>query len=241
MSDVIATAERLKREAQRARKSEDIDGALRLAEEAIGALEREYAGLGDEARSGTYGVQVAAAIADAYGTKGGILRTAGRYRESAAAYDAGYEHEHRVQHTFPSSYNSVQRLVARILDHPERLAEDRWRDDVVSYPETFEEAEGELKQQLAGSRINDPWAMADRGLLLLLLGGDPASERTAWREIQRVKPPAYVFSSTLPAIRDIQTKLDTVPETVRDAPRLADLHSRIAWVLSFLEKASKTA
>ncbi|HEY0373017.1 MAG TPA: hypothetical protein VGD79_13515, partial [Thermoanaerobaculia bacterium] len=91
--EVIELAETKKRAAQRRRKAGDFDAAVVLMDEAIAALEAEHASLSGGTVTGERGRKLLEALGDAYGTKGGILRTAGRYDDSCEAYDRGYKFE----------------------------------------------------------------------------------------------------------------------------------------------------
>lgn len=235
--DVITLAQDRKRAAQRARKNNQPDHAVALLDEAISALLSEMDHLSDEARLGEAGRKLAEALADTYGTKGGVLRTAKRYDESVRAYDRGYDYESDPAYRITNSYNLTQRLVARIFAVPERLSEVTWKDDRTAYPDSFQGAEQEVSRQLVGARVNDPWAMADRALLVLLLLGDLLEEQQAWRRIVRSEPPAYVFSSTLAAIDDLRNRINEALQASM-SPRVADIRTRLDWAATFLQSAS---
>jgi tetratricopeptide (TPR) repeat protein len=234
--EVIEVANAKKRAAQRKRKDGEYNAALQLIDEAIRSLDEARQTLSEAAAAAERGRKLAEAIGDAYGTKGGILRSFGKYDESCAAYDAGYQYEGSPQYGFANSYNLTQRLVARFLAAPERFALDVWRDKDVVFPESLEQAERTIRDHMAGPRLNDPWAMADQAMLLMLLGRDVSEEQSAWRRIKSARPPAYVFSSTLEVVNDLRNRVgDTSAST---ALRLEATRARLEWASHFLSNRS---
>jgi len=235
--EVIEFANAKKRAAQRRRKNKEWGEALALGDEAIQALEAEWRGLLPTALTSERGRKLADALGDAYGTKGGILRSYGKYHQSCAAYDAGYDFEGDERYRFANSYNLTQRLVARFLAEPKRFEQDAWKDGNVVFPESLLMAERVIREQMSGPRLNDPWAMADLALLLLLLLRDEAEEQEAWRRIVSITPPAYVFASTLSVIQDLsrQVQLELRGSA---SPRVAAIRARLDRTMQFLASQS---
>src|SRR3954469_7028731 len=143
--DVFTLAQDRKRAAQRLRTTQPDQAVVKL-DEAIGALRVEMASLSEEGQLGELGRRLAEALADTYGTKGGVLRTAQRYEESVEAYEDGYKYESNPRYRFTNSYNLTQRLVARIFAFPHLLAEKVWNDNRAAYPDSFNQAEQEVSR-----------------------------------------------------------------------------------------------
>lgn len=231
--EVIEFANAKKRAAQRRRKSEEWEEALALVGEAIEALESVWQTLTSADQTSERGRKLAEALGDAYGTKGGILRSYGKYDLSCAAYDDGDVFEGDERYRFPNSYNLTQRLVARFLADPKRFEQDTWTDGKVTFPGSLVKAESLIREQMAGPRLNDPWAMADRALLLLLLLRDESEEQDAWGRIESIAPPAYVFSSTLSVIDDLRNRVQAELKGSK-SPRVAEIRTRLDRVKQFL-------
>lgn len=231
--EVIEFANAKKRAAQRRRKSGEWNEALALVDEAIQALQSEWQALPSTALTSERGRKLAEALGDAYGTKGGILRSCGKYDQACAAYDAGYGFEGDERYRFANSYNLTQRLVARFLADPKRFEKDAWSDGAVEFPGSFVHAERIIREQMSGPRLNDPWALADRALLLLLLLRDQTEEQRTWDRIVSIAPPAYVFSSTLSVIDDLGERMQS-KLGASIGPRAAAIRTRLDGAAQFL-------
>lgn len=237
--EAIEFANVRKRAAQRKRKNRKWKEALALVDEAIQALDTEWRALPPAALISERGRKLAEALGDAYGTKGGILRSYGKYDQSCAAYDAGYGFESDERYRFANSYNLTQRLVARFLAEPERFEQDEWKNGNVVFPDSLVDAEGRIREQMSGPRLNDPWAMADRALLLLLLLHDEPEEQKTWRQIVSITPPAYVFSSTLSVIDDLRKQVQSKLGGSM-SPRVAAIRARLLRTAQFLARHGST-
>jgi len=234
----LAFAKEAKSDAQAARKKNRFDEAEDIMTEAVEDLESNMRDLHDEARSGERAKEIARALSDSYGTLGGIRRSAGRYEKSADAYDEGEKIESDRAFGIVDSYNLTQRLVARVLIDPLCLVQEHMTIKKADFPDALSAAERKVTDQIEGPRINDPWAQADRALILLLLGRE-SEEQDAWAHLRNMKPPAFVFGSTLNVVRDLRRRIVEVAETAPSGSRLRGYADRLAAVTRLLEEAEK--
>jgi hypothetical protein len=195
----------LKASAREARSEEDWEFAVADLEEALAILQRA---LGDDPPAAS-GPTAPAEMADIYGTLGGIHRRWGlqlsgperdeHLAESVAAYDRGHELEVRSGTRPGSTYNRINRLVARVLLNPSLLT-------AVSDPghrlsEELRTAEELVRYQLDSSRVKDPWAYCDLLTLELLLERPSAGETVA--ALAQARPPRFVFESALSTLEPL--------------------------------------
>jgi tetratricopeptide (TPR) repeat protein len=219
MQEKLEEAQGFKLKARNARENEDLEGALKEINSAIGlllSLWNEYKSIIDQSGADADRVhkELVAQLADAYANKGGILRSQGEYSAAAAEYDKGYEFERHNARQVDNSYNLVQRLVNRILAEPRKTGSASWMSIGKDMWKEIGAAEGVLIRQVSGSRKRDPWAAIDLLTVRVLRGaswdaGDNGLE-DAWQRIEKVKPPDFNYKSTLRAARDLLQCLRTV-------------------------------
>ncbi len=235
MQTLIERIRELKTEAKN-RRDRGVKGYARgvaLLEEAI-AMARE--GLTQssipELRS-----QLAIEIADCYGLIGGIQRRwaadgppherAAHLAASVLAYDAGFEFESDPQYGIVNSYNLLNRLIGRLLLRPDALSVKGAIDfgpgiASVDVSREFEQAAGSIREQLAGPRRGDYWAIADLALVQVVLGqADPAS---AYAGFNSLSPPDFAYTSALAGLRLLAELPMKAAPAVRDAIRLLETH-----------------
>jgi hypothetical protein len=220
-SAVIEQAVALKASAKSARQDEDWESALEDIEEAIEIL--KHSNGSNLARERQL---LNAELADTYGTLGGIHRrlaltldSEARQRhlvESFEAYNEGYELEADLPLREASTYNQVNRILAKVLVAP---------DDVAG-PEIAVElraAEEAVQIQVAGSRQKDPWAYCDLCTLQAL-----SNDEAAWTtlaQLRRLRPPAFVMQSWSTTLNPLASAVGPrSPELVR----LAEAVERIS-------------
>lgn len=203
-----------------------IDSLIGLREDL--ARERET----DKSGPGRLECEAAAQLAHFHGSKGGIFRRwaretpskrerSQRLRAAVAAYDQGYELEAGIgtfsEYRIVNSYNTLQRLVCRILLRPDALETGDAQVEDVKLIEALEAAEKMIEAQLAGLRRNDAWAMADLALTRALIRDDKGR---AWDTLLETKPPQLVLS----LVRDVASEIS---EVVGNRPALHDVYERL--------------
>ena len=235
MRDILAEVRDLKSEARRRREAEppNYAGAGRSLRKAIDLLESALEEMAEEGTS-RLRFDFAQQLADCYGSMGGVLRSDKKYEESISHYDRGNEIERRYK--MLSSYNLVQRLVARILSEPGKVEAREWRVQGVDVAAELVAAEAVLESQQS-ARAGDVWFLADQALLALLLRRD--SEGAAWRKFKAAKPPSFAYDSILRVIDDLTDRLAGVsfPEGGRC---FVDIQDRLSAAQSRLIQARTT-
>lgn len=157
-------------------------------------------------------------IADLYGMIGGNHMQANDPVAAAVAYDAGHRIEARFD--FASTYNELNRLIARILCAPRCLIEPNvLRREIalefVDVPQALAVLDARLDHQIARSRARDPWAAGDH-MLTRALRGDEEGARDALQRLRACKP--------APAVGVYQAYRDTVDRLAAvDTPARATL------------------
>jgi tetratricopeptide (TPR) repeat protein len=238
--DPISFSKNCKDDAQRARKKGNFDEAESIMADGIKLLERSMDDLRDEARSGEHAQKIAEALSDAHGALGGIRRSAGLFERSADAYDAGYLLESDPDFGVVNSYNLTQRLVARVLLEASSLGRGTATVRDVDFPVALEAAERVVGTQIKGTRSNDPWAQADRAMLLMLLGRAD-DERAAWKRLLDMQPPGYVYSSTLNVLRDLNGRVREAADLAQANSPLHEYVRRLTDAMNLLKAAEERA
>src|SRR5262249_17710210 len=146
----------------------DLKTAKEAIERAIGILKTELDRLtpypSDPGEPASEDLRnVAAALADSYGSLGGLLRRQEPPGIATAleSYRAGMELEENDRYRITSTYNRVQWTVLSIIDKPALLKEE-------SFTQRLEAMLNRLLRHSATIRRDDPWALADLGLLATL-------------------------------------------------------------------------
>lgn len=156
---------------------------------------------------------VAEQLADLWGIEGGLCRSRGdRTRDESGrgdldhaidAYDSGWEYEGAQRFRILSSYNTVNRLILRILRTPGIL------DSTEPVPglgknmrDLLEDAAASIERQLDMGREDSAWALADLAMIELLRGGSDIASVLAQLDDATLADP-YPLQSTLNVIRDL--------------------------------------
>jgi hypothetical protein len=192
----------LKASSKRARDDGDWEGAIGYLEEAVDLL-RSYAPKSLKRLESRF----ASEFADTYGLIGGVQRRWGllldgedrqrHLEESIAAYDQGFRYEKDLELSDASTYNRTNRLVGRVLLDPRILQGDR----SAAMDGELRKAEEILTEQLKFVRRKDPWGYSDLGTIRLLRGA--ASALSAYNSLDRLRPPAFVYESTLATLEPL--------------------------------------
>lgn len=216
---------------QRDRGIKGYPRALSMLQEAITIAKAELAGC----TMAEYCAQLAAELSDCFGLIGGVERRwadestdgerARHLKSSIRAYDAGHTYESDPRYGIVNSYNLVNRLVIRLLLWPAALAGD---SSAVLDPEIgplnlageLDRASAIIRQQLAGTRRGDFWALADLALIEVLLGRRSAA--AAYAEFIELSPPEFAYTSALAALRPLAELPMPSATALRDAMALLE-------------------
>jgi tetratricopeptide (TPR) repeat protein len=171
-----SSIEQWRADAQRQRKEKKWTDAARTFQKAIAALDRQLLVLRLRGPSNQDDLcKLLETLSQTYGSLAGTWRDAQDYAQAQKYYDKGNDAEKdRREHCgHLDSYNLLQRLVVRILEHPKD-----WKEVVVdgmSLAEALSHARGVIAKQVEAGR-HDSWALADLALVTILC--DESAERT---------------------------------------------------------------
>lgn len=188
-------AQRHKKAAIQARKDGDLPLAKKKFQEARDAIDEaveeiesygefnpEMSGPIDQASK-----DQAFELADCWGIRGGIYREEGEIQQAIEAYGKGYELERNPQYEIQSTYNTVQRLVVRLLSNPALLKENGTSIPDSSLEKPLRELLAEAAEAIEKKwqSMDDPvWALADMVLIRTLLQMPGVGE---WEKIFKSK------------------------------------------------------
>jgi hypothetical protein len=205
MDDLLDRVRALKAAAKTARDNGEWQAAIGDLQDVISLLKAQMTDASSPRPS-----WLRSELADTYGLIGGIekrwgLTLDGQERRqhleaSLAAYDEGFEYEENLQRNEENTYNRVNRLVGRVLLDPGVLEKDEGGGPKIS--RELEEAETILTGQIQSVRQKDPWAYCDLGTIRLLRGEQDALR--TFRNVDRLRPPAFVYESTLNTLEPLR-------------------------------------
>jgi len=221
IEQLINKATTFKKLAQSARKSGNYSQAIKLIERAVDTLEPEKSRL-ESVEKGAVSAEnraLAEALAEVYGSSGGIYRSAQEYEKSVAAYDKGNVIEQDPRFGFINSYNLTQRLVARVLLEPGQCFQPGRMIAGKDFTKTLHAAIDIVRSQTIGPRAGDVWAWADLGMLSLL-NGDTTTAENAWQMLVTLARQPFVFDSTLSVVADLLERIEPVSAEGGADPRL---------------------
>lgn len=177
-----------------------------------------------------------AELADIHGMMGGITRRAGlaspdaderrnQLTQSERHYRTGFTFEEAARPA-ATSYNRVNRIIARILLDPDSLDEGRGAaGDPDAVRTQLRDAHKHVMRQLAMDR-NDPWLQADRALLEVLLSTDTSATH-AYADLHATAPPTYVYESALDTLEPLAAVVaDRRPQLRHAVEDLRRRHNR---------------
>jgi hypothetical protein len=159
-------------------------------------------------------ITVAEQLADFWGIRGGLYRSRGSalpdgsgggadLETAIQAYDRGARYESSERFGLLNSYNTVNRLVLRIIRQPDILnAEEAVPGDRKRMADLLEDAAKLIEAQLDKERKDLAWALADLAMIELLCDGidlEPILEQLD----EATVTDKYPLESMLNVIRDL--------------------------------------
>jgi len=188
-------AQRHKKAAMQARRGGDSAAAEAAFEEARLAMDEAFEEIESRGRFNTALVapldqatkDQASELADCWGIRGGIYREEGQIDQAIAAYDRGYAFEREPKYEIQSTYNTINRLVLRLLTNPGLLKEggSKITDQRLDRPLVELLAEAAQAIDAKWRFMTDPvWALADMVLVTTILQTPDAPE---WEERFKTK------------------------------------------------------
>jgi hypothetical protein len=109
------------------------------------------------------------------------------------------EIEEDPRYLVTSTYNRIQWLVVSMTMNPQSIREGEVQRRLAETVST-------LKRQVATTRRDDPWALADL-VLMAALSGDQALAEDAFRSLKALNPIRDVYTSGLPVLQQLSTVL----------------------------------
>lgn len=220
MSEEFDEVLALKASAKSARDDGDWEGAIGDLEEVVDLLRSRTPNPPTRLPS-----RLASELADTYGLIGGVQKRWGlllhggdrqrHLKESLAAYDQGFRYEKDLGPGDASTYNRVNRLAGRVLLDPHVLQGDRG----AAMDDELRKAEEILTEQLKSVRRKDPWGYSDLGTIRLLRG--TADALSAYNDLDRLRPPAFVYESALATLEPLsEAASDLRPDLVQAIAQL---------------------
>lgn len=197
----------------RDRAQEEFRGAELALDEAFRYLDK-YESPDPEApgRASEGETAVAEQLADFWGIRGGLYRSRGSalpddgshdLETAIQAYDRGSRYELSERFGLLNSYNTVNRLVLRIIRQPDILtAEEAVPGNRKRMADLLEEAAKLIEAQLDKGRTDVAWALADLAMIELLCDGsdlEPILEQFD----EATVTDKYPLESMLNVIRDL--------------------------------------
>ena len=175
---------------------------------------------------------ITAEIADTYGMIGGIERRwalttegadqAEHLERSRQAYDDGFEREERISSLEGTTYNRINRIIARVLIRPSILAGEPGDLDISR---ELADAEELVDEQTDGERKRDPWAYCDLLMIQLLAGGGEAA--STLDVLVGLHPPGFVYKSLLDTLEPLARAAKSVrPQLESTVQRLREVAAR---------------
>lgn len=231
MAEIIDEVRKLKASARSESERGQYEAAARILRGAIESLEAVLARTeGGDARSSAPAdaeeSHLAGELADLYGVLGGASRKQGDLVRAAAAYDHGFRYESHPRYGIVNTYNTLNRLVTRILMRPDSLSDPEVLRGVselefVDVPAALAELRPELEREIAGVRVNDFWAAGDLAFTCALNGDEQGALR-AVRGFASCSPPpptsAYAaYAGWIGAVAELDTPRKEVLRKVKQS------------------------
>ncbi len=221
-------AQRHKKAAVQALKEGNAELAKEKFDEAHYAVEDAFEEIqsGGELSAGISGLVDQAAkdqafeLADCWGIRGGIYRAQGDIEKAIASYESGYAFERNPVFAIYSTYNTVNRLVLRLLNDSTLLGPGAPAvSDGKPLAALLQEAAAAIEQKW--QQMTDPvWALADMVMIEALLENPDLPE---WeKRFQNHAQDRFPFDSLGSVLKAL------VEKGVPAAPRLGALAKRLA-------------
>jgi hypothetical protein len=138
-------------------------------------------------------------LADTLGSLAGVQRRQGRDTDALENYREGMTIEQDERYLVTSTYNRVQWLVLGVTMQPETIRLDKVKSLLTETLAT-------LQRQVATTRRDDPWAMADL-LLMAALANDQILAEEAFRALTMLNPVSDVYQSGYPVLKRLLAAL----------------------------------
>jgi tetratricopeptide (TPR) repeat protein len=171
---------------------------------------------------------VAAQLADCFGSLGGVLRRDGRIADALFNYGEGKKIEENQMYQIANTYNRVQWTVNRLLSKPELI-------DEKSMIEGMRNTLDRMGKPQAGGE-GGAWRWADI-LLLAVLVGDERSAREAITALRIPSTLKDVYTSGLPVLSQLLEAMEKLPLSNQE---LRPVCSRLKIIINEYNDALKT-
>jgi hypothetical protein len=160
----IQELRQLKAEAREQRRKGDADSEIRLLRSGVQLGQELMATVPQD----TIPETLAWEAADCLGMLGGALLREGKTREAIAAYQEGRDLEQRFSDSVRLTYNTVNLIVARLMD-------GGW-STLAGLQQDLQSVVARLKSRAAGDGAQDVWTWADLGMCEFLAGNEEGAE-----------------------------------------------------------------
>jgi hypothetical protein len=228
MSDVTERIVELKTQAKNRRDLKRWDRAAGFLKQAIELAEGEH----HSTTAREWRQTMAAELADCWGMLGGLERRwaldpksneaerVEHLERSIEAYDKGYEYEQESSSSGTSTYNNLNRLLARLFRHPELLKTDeKAAGGTMNVTAELEK----IAEQISRRATDSVWTAADMALLDVLLERRDAA--SAYGAFERMRPPDFARQSVLDVLIPLAKLPLRTAAGLRDAVRLLGARS----------------
>jgi tetratricopeptide (TPR) repeat protein len=202
---ILRQVEDLKRRSRRLRDSEDFERAAEALQRAINLIEPQIKtyDLAFKAAGGSASQDLrdlAAQLADCYGSMAGIRRRQGNLQEALEFYSKGRELEQTRAYGINNTYNQVQWLILRVLLNPQLILDKNpsFMGEIADVLRIFDE---QIRKN-----PDDPWVRSDKGLLQTVIG-EEALAQESWDEMDAGNPIPSVYKSGLSVLETLARAL----------------------------------
>jgi len=171
-------------------------------------------------------------LADCWGIRGGIYREEGKIREAIDAYDNGYQLESETRYEIHSTYNTVNRLVLRLLTNPNLLKQDSSATSDSRLLKPLPELLADSARAIAAEwrNMTDPvWSLADMVLIKSIL---ESPDETQWEELFKAKANnRFPFDSLGTVVKTLAKSELPISETLNQLAQRLDEYATERWPL----------
>jgi hypothetical protein len=219
MQDTKELIDSLRNAKLEARASGDTLEAIEELRDAVSLVDASWAGMSNgvenpEKLSQSL-AELASETADCCGMSGGIYWRMHRsddphLDEAEECYERGAKWEERGNYYYPNSYNLVNRIVVKILKHPNNF--QQWSTDLRELASTVH------AQTHGGGREHQWWAWADLGLISLLTSNSVLEEE-GYEKFRATGPKHRNYMSTTRVMDELSTALRESAPTISTALR----------------------
>lgn len=217
----VSDATLLKERARGLRKRSEVDAARAALRKAIGLLEKAVEA-GPRAEPNA---RAAAELADVHGMLASTFLGANELEDACREYDRGAVYENDARFGIESTYNGLNRLIARLLLAPGALEDPAALDahtdlESVNLEDEFRQIARRIEAQTQGARARDAWAAGDLFLVTSLIG-DQSWADDAWSRLKQLPSDPFVFDAYFRTVDRLICKGVGRPELEEAKQRLA--------------------